>query len=184
MPFDFKPARLSGLVVITPRQFSDERGLFFEAYKHSSFAEAGVSGAFVQDNESVSSQGVIRGLHYQLQPAAQGKLVRVVAGRIYDVAVDIRKSSPTCGQWEGFFLSAEEPTLLWIPAGFAHGFLALEPQTRVSYKCTAEYSPDHERSIRYDDPALGIEWPQVEGERFVSAKDRAAPLFAQAELFA
>lgn len=185
MPFSFESTRLPEIVLVVPRRFADERGWFAETYKASEFSATGVSTTFVQDNESVSMAGTIRGLHYQLPPHAQGKLVRVVAGRVWDVAVDVRRVSPTFGRWVGFELSASNGNMLWIPPGFAHGFLAMEDNTHLVYKCTAEYHQASERAIRWDDPTLAIEWrrvPDLDGYR-VSSKDGAAPLFVDAEVF-
>jgi dTDP-4-dehydrorhamnose 3,5-epimerase len=170
---------------IRPRRFADDRGWFSESYKRSDFAGAGISEYFVQDNQSVTTRGTLRGLHYQLPPHGQGKLVQVVAGRAWDVAVDIRRASDSFGAWYGVELSAEQGNMLWIPAGFAHGFLALEDETRLVYKCTAEYNSASERSIRWDDPELGITWPAAgpQGEYLLSGKDAAAPGLAAAEVF-
>ena len=167
------PLRLDGLQMFQPRVFADDRGVFFESYNAASFAEVcGAGHAFVQDNHSVSRAGVLRGLHYQQAPGAQGKLVRVIRGEIFDVAVDIRPESPTFGQWEGIVLSAENHQQLWIPAGFAHGFLALT-DCEVLYKTDAYYAPALEHSIRWDDPEIGIAWP-LKGAPIQSAKDAAA----------
>lgn len=167
------PVHLDGLQIIEPRLFADDRGVFFESYNAAKFAEIGGPGhAFVQDNQSVSHAGVLRGLHYQAAPAAQGKLVRVLRGEIFDVAVDIRPNSSTFGQWEGFVLTAENHRQLWIPAGFAHGFLALS-DCEVLYKTDAYYAPALEHSIRWDDPEIGIAWPLV-GPPILSPKDAAA----------
>lgn len=182
MPFIFEPAQIPGVCLITPRVFSDHRGHFLETFKASVFADAGVRGEFVQDNESESVAGALRGLHYQLPPHAQGKLVRVIHGSIYDVVVDIRRSSTTFGTWQGFDLNASAGQLLWVPAGFAHGFLAFQDGTRVAYKATSEYSPAAERCIRFDDPTLSIHWPAVTELR-VSKKDRDGALLSDAEVF-
>ncbi|WP_088890089.1 dTDP-4-dehydrorhamnose 3,5-epimerase [Leptolyngbya ohadii] len=170
------------VLLIEPRVFGDERGFFFESFNEKTFQEkTGVMLPFVQDNHSRSAKNVLRGLHYQVQQA-QGKLVRVVAGAIYDVAVDIRKSSPTFGQWVGYELSGANKRQLWIPPGFAHGFISLEDGTEVLYKTTDYYAPAHERSILWNDPDLGIHW-QLDGEPIVSAKDQAGQPFQQADLF-
>lgn len=175
---------LAGVLEIRPKRFQDERGFFSEVWNAAAFRDAGIDTDFVQDNHSRSARGVLRGLHYQLPPVPQAKLVRVSRGRIFDVAVDIRRSSPTFGQWTGVELSAEDWNQLLVPAGFAHGFLALEDGTEVQYKVSAAYSPAHDRGIRPDDPAIGIDWPLPTEECILSAKDRAAPTLAQAELFA
>lgn len=165
------------VLVIEPRVFGDERGFFFESFNQQAFnAAVGQAIAFVQDNHSKSSQGVLRGLHYQLAPKAQGKLVRVVQGAVFDVAVDIRKGSKTCGQWVGEILSAENKKQLWIPAGFAHGFLTLSDTADFLYKTTDFYSPEHERCIRWDDPNLNIQWPAGVVPQ-LSAKDAAGEMF-------
>jgi len=168
--------------LIEPKIFGDERGFFLEAWNNRTFAQAGIEAAFVQDNHSRSARGVLRGLHYQMV-RPQGKLVRVVAGRAFDVAVDIRRSSPHFGRWAGFELSAENKRMLWVPPGFAHGFLALEDGTDFLYKCTEYYAPEHDRSMRWDDPAIGIEWPLGGLDPILSAKDSAAPLLAEAETY-
>src|SRR3989344_3941939 len=153
--------RIPDVVMVEPVRRGDERGFFTEFYSRREFAAQGIEAEFVQDNHSGSSLGVVRGLHYQVEPMAQGKLVRVLAGEIFDVVVDIRPRSPTFGQWIGEYLSAENRRMLYIPAGFAHGFCAVRDGTEVLYKATAFYSPAHEKSIRWDDPALGIRWPQL-----------------------
>jgi len=170
--------------LIEPRVFGDGRGFFMETWSRKVFAEAGLDLDFVQDNHSRSSKGVLRGLHYQLGDAAQGKLVRVTAGAVFDVAVDLRRSSPTFGRWVGYELSAANRRMLWVPEGFAHGFLTLEDGTDFLYKCTRLYAPAHERAVRFDDPAIGIEWPDVGMAPQLSAKDRAAVLLHEAEVFA
>ena len=174
---------IDGLVVFEPKVFGDDRGAFFESFNETRFREAtGADVRFVQDNHSISKQGVVRGLHYQLEPHAQGKLVRVAVGAAYDVAVDIRKSSPTFGKWAGVELSATNRKQFWIPAGFAHGFLALEEGTEFLYKTTDFWHGASERSIRWDDPAIGIKWP-LGVAPILSGKDAAAPLMRDAELF-
>ncbi len=174
---------IDGLVVFEPKVFGDDRGAFFESFNETRFREAtGADAQFVQDNHSISKQGVVRGLHYQLEPHAQGKLVRVAVGAAYDVAVDIRKSSPTFGKWAGVELSAANRKQFWIPAGFAHGFLALEEGTEFLYKTTDFWHGASERSIRWDDPAIGIQWP-LNVAPILSAKDAAAPLMRDAEFF-
>jgi dTDP-4-dehydrorhamnose 3,5-epimerase len=153
-----------------------------ETYKKSDFKKAGIDTDFVQDNHSKSVKGVLRGLHYQLEPKAQGKLVRCIRGKIFDVAVDIRKGSPTFGKWIGLELSEENKLMLWIPEGFAHGFLTLSEEAEIVYKVSgAEYSPEHDRGIRWNDPDIGIKWP-LEGEPILSEKDRIAPLLKDAEV--
>ena len=181
---DVRATALDGVLEIRAPRHSDERGFFSEVWNASVWAAQGLSFDWVQDNHSLSrSRGVLRGLHYQVPPFAQEKLVRVTRGAIYDVAVDIRRSSPTFGQWVGAILSAAEWNQLLIPAGFAHGFLTLEEDTEVQYKVTAPYSAAHDRAIRWNDPALGIDWPMAEESLVLSDKDRNAPLLAEAELF-
>lgn len=163
--------------IIEPKIFRDERGFFYESFNQKTFSEAiGHPVTFVQDNHSRSVKNTLRGLHYQLPPHAQGKLVRATLGEVFDVAVDIRKSSPTFGHWVGVHLSAENKRQLWIPAGFAHGFLVLSDVAEFQYKCTDFYAPECEGSIRWDDSILNIDWP-LEGDPIVSAKDREAPKF-------
>jgi dTDP-4-dehydrorhamnose 3,5-epimerase len=176
------PTKLADLLVIEPRVFEDERGSFLESWNRETFRSAGLDADFVQDNHSRSRRGVVRGLHYQL-PNAQGKLVRVVRGRVWDVAVDIRRSSPTFGQWLGMELSGDNRKMLWIPEGYAHGFLTLEDNTEFLYKSTALYDSKADRAIRWNDPTLGIRWP-VEGMAVsLSNKDLAAPLLEDAVLY-
>jgi dTDP-4-dehydrorhamnose 3,5-epimerase len=173
MPFTFTSGPLEGLVVVEPRRFRDERGFFMETYHESEFRAAGIGEPFVQDNHSRSSKGVLRGLHFQVGQKAQGKLVRAVAGAIWDVAVDIRPASSTYGSWWGIELSADNALMLYLPPGFAHGFLTLSEEAQVIYKCTAEYDKASEAGIRWDDPDLAIDWPSR--EVIVSAKDAALP---------
>jgi len=155
-----------------------------ETWQQRDFEAAGINLPFVQDNHSKSTRGILRGLHYQLQ-RPQGKLVRVISGTVFDVAVDIRKGSPTCGQWVGEILSADNRLMLWVPPGFAHGFYVLSGEAEFLYKCTEFYIPEHERSIRWDDKNLAVAWPLVDGAAPVlSAKDAAAPVFAEAEVYA
>lgn len=176
------PTKLADLLVIEPRVFEDERGSFLESWNRETFRSAGLDADFVQDNHSRSRRGVVRGLHYQL-PNAQGKLVRVVRGRVWDVAVDIRRSSPTFGQWLGMELSGDNRKMLWIPEGYAHGFLTLEDNTEFLYKSTALYDSQADRAIRWNDPTLGIQWP-VEGMAVsLSNRDLAAPLLEDAVLY-
>ncbi len=177
---------LPGVLIVEPAVFADERGWFMESFNASRF-EASLRALgqplprrFVQDNHSCSKAGALRGLHYQLPPHAQGKLVRVVHGAAWDVAVDIRAGSPTFGRWFGIELNASNRLQLWIPEGFAHGFVALQDDTHFLYKTTDVYARDCERSIRWDDPAIGITWPLPGGAPLVAAKDAAAPLLAQA----
>lgn len=185
-----EPTRLPGVVLVEPPVFADDRGWFMESWNaarlDAALSELGLppTPAFVQDNHSCSRRGVLRGLHYQLPPQAQGKLVRVVQGSAFDVAVDIRLGSPTFGAWAGAILSAANRRQLWIPAGFAHGFLALEDDTHFLYKTTAPYARELERALRWDDPSIGIEWPLSEagGAPIVAAKDQAAPRLEDAEL--
>lgn len=171
------------VLLLEPKVFGDERGFFFESYHQKTFEQAvGAPIQFVQDNHSRSAQGVLRGLHYQIRQP-QGKLVRVVAGEVFDVAVDIRKSSPTFGRWVGERLSAENKRQMWVPPGFAHGFLVLSEYAEFLYKTTDYYAPEHERSIRWNDVTLGIAWP-LGGEPRLSAKDQAGAALADAEVFA
>ncbi len=175
--------KIHSLLIIEPRVFGDERGFFFESYNEKVFNEAtGVSPRFVQDNHSKSVKGVLRGLHYQLPPRAQGKLVRVVQGEVFDVAVDIRKGSPTYGQWVGEVLSAENKKQLWISPGFAHGFLTLSDTAEFLYKTTDYWSPEHERAIIWNDATLNIDWPLKGIEPTLAAKDAAAVAFSAAEI--
>jgi len=170
------------VLLLEPKVFGDARGFFFEPYNRRAFrAATGLDVDFVQDNHSRSTQGVLRGLHYQIRQP-QGKLVRVAAGKVFDVAVDLRRSSPTFGKSVSFELDAESRRLAWIPPGFAHGFLVLSPQAEFLYKTTDYYAAEHERSLRWDDPALGIAWP-LQGAPLLSAKDAAAPALAGAELY-
>lgn len=173
------------IAAVTPDRFYDERGYVVETFNKKRFTEqTGFSGEFVQDNQSHSTKGVLRGLHYQVEPRAQGKLIRVSTGVVFDVAVDIRKSSLTFGDWFGIELSAEEGNRMWVPPGFAHGYLALTETVDVLYKTTDFYSPDHARSIRWDDPTIGITWPvERVGSVLLSEKDAAAPLFTDVEMF-
>ncbi|THF80848.1 dTDP-4-dehydrorhamnose 3,5-epimerase [Cohnella fermenti] len=171
---------LPGALLIEPAVFGDNRGFFMESYNAGSFAENGIAMTFVQDNHSLSAEaGVLRGLHYQLNPKAQTKLVRVVAGAIYDVIVDIRRGSPTYGQWQGFILSASNKRQLLVPKGFAHGFCTLAPNTEVLYKVDELYSPEHDRGIAWNDPALGIDWPTA--KPILSDKDGRHPVMQEAD---
>jgi len=177
------PTDIEGLLVIEPQVFGDDRGFFFESFNARTFEEAtGLKLEFVQDNHSKSGKGVLRGLHYQIRQA-QGKLVRVTAGVIWDVVVDLRASSPTFGKWTGFTLDAESRRTAWIPAGFAHGFVVTSEVAEVQYKTTDYYAPEHERTLLWNDPALGIRWP-LEGEPIMTEKDRRGTPLAAAERFA
>jgi dTDP-4-dehydrorhamnose 3,5-epimerase len=170
------------VIFVDLKQWRDERGWFMETYKASEFAEAGISAQFVQENQSFSARpNVLRGLHFQVEPRAQAKLVRCTEGRIFDVAVDIREGSPTYRKCACVVLTAEEPRLLWVPVGFAHGFLTMSEQATVVYKQTSEYAPSHERSIRWSDPELAIPWPLAGNEPVVAAKDAEAPLMKDVE---
>jgi dTDP-4-dehydrorhamnose 3,5-epimerase len=172
------------VVLFTPKVFGDDRGFFFESFNEKVFqAITGLAPRFVQDNHSKSQQGVLRGLHYQLAPMAQGKLVRATQGEVFDVAVDIRKGSPTFGRWVGEILSAENKRQMWIPEGFAHGFVTLSDTAEFLYKTTDFYSPAQERCIAWNDPAIGIEWP-LQGAPLLSDKDQQGAPLAQAEVFA
>lgn len=175
MPFTFTKVPIEGLVIIEPRAFPDERGFFMESYKQSDFEKAGILGPFVQDNHSRSKRGVLRGLHFQRPPNAQGKLVRVSRGCAWDVAVDLRKGSPTFGKYFALELSESNRLMFWIPAGFAHGFLALEDDTELQYKCTAEYNAASDGGLRWNDPDIAIAWPDIGIPPLVSAKDAALP---------
>lgn len=177
------PTSIAGLLILEPQVFGDARGFFMESFNQKRFQEiTGLDAAFVQDNHSRSAKGVLRGLHYQIQQP-QGKLVRAVTGTIFDVAVDIRKSSPTFGRWFGVTLSEDNRLQLWVPAGFAHGFVVLSETADVLYKTTDYYAPPFERCIRWNDPAIGIEWPYP-GEPRLSAKDAAAVGLVEADVFA
>jgi len=173
---------LTDVVAITPKRFGDHRGFFSETYSARAFTQAGIDATFVQDNHSLSrNAGVVRGLHFQAPPRAQGKLIRVIRGAIYDVAVDIRHGSPTYGQSVGLTLSADNWRQLWIPAGFAHGFCTLEPDTEVTYKVTDDYAPETEGGLLWNDPALGIDWPIAEDGAILSDKDLKNPPLAAFE---
>jgi len=180
---EFIPTGIPAVVLIRPKVFSDQRGYFFESWEERKFAAGGLNAKFVQDNHSHSTRGVLRGLHYQLQQP-QGKLVRVTAGSVFDVAVDIRRSSPSFGRWVGFELSAQNHHMLWVPPGFAHGYLTLSDVADFLYRCTDFYAPGSERAILWKDPDLNVVWPAAAGvEPIVSAKDAAARLFRDAEYF-
>lgn len=174
---------IDAVKLIEPTVFGDDRGFFMETWNARVAADAGLDLNFVQDNHSRSSRGVLRGLHYQMQDT-QGKLVRVSAGAVFDVAVDVRKSSPTFGKWVGYELSAENKRMLWVPEGFAHGFLTLRDGTDFQYKCTNYYAPVHERTIAWDDPEVGVDWPLDDLIPMLSEKDRVGASLAKAEVFA
>lgn len=174
---------IAGPLILEPRVFGDERGFFLESWNADSFAKAGLDLNFVQDNHSRSQKGVLRGMHFQ-NPQPQGKLVRVVRGAVFDAIVDLRRSSPTFGQWTGVVLSAENKRMFWVPEGFAHGFLTLEDDTDFLYKCTAPYLPQNECSLAWDDPEVGIEWPLDGIEPKLSAKDAVGVPLAQVQAFA
>ncbi|MHB0974263.1 MAG: dTDP-4-dehydrorhamnose 3,5-epimerase [Thiobacillus sp.] len=173
---------LPGVLLLEPEVFGDARGFFLESWNRQIFAGLGLDLDFVQDNHSRSARGVLRGLHYQLG-APQGKLVRVVSGAVFDVAVDVRKSSPHFGQWVGYELSADNHRMMWIPPGFAHGFLVLSDTADFLYKTTAYYAPQWDRGIRWDDPQIGVQWP-LDGAPTLSAKDQTQPLLNDAEVYA
>jgi dTDP-4-dehydrorhamnose 3,5-epimerase len=173
---------LPGLLIIKPKIFEDQRGYFFESYNQRAFNEQGLQYNFVQDNESLSMKGIIRGLHYQLAPYAQTKLTRVIYGKIYDVAVDLRENSPTYGKWYGKELSSENKEQLLIPRGFAHGFSVLSDKAIVFYKCDNFYHPDSERGISYKDTTLNIDWQIDPEDAIVSAKDKVLPDFSEADM--
>ncbi len=180
---NFLATPIEGVLLIEPKVFGDARGFFLETWREDAFAAAGINQAFVQDNHSRSAKGVLRGLHYQL-PNPQGKLVRVTAGAVFDVVVDMRAGSPTFGRWYGAELSEDNHRMLWAPPGMAHGFLTLSESVDFVYKCTAYYAPADEKAVRWDDPDIAIDWPLSAGQSpTVSAKDAAAPLLGQAARF-
>jgi dTDP-4-dehydrorhamnose 3,5-epimerase len=179
MPFTFTPLKIPEVILVEPEGFRDDRGLFAEIYKKSAFTAAGITESFVQDNYSCSRQGVLRGLHYQKHPKAQGKLVGVLRGRIFDVAVDLRPDAPTYGKWVGEELSSDNLKRLYIPPGFAHGFCVLSDEADVMYKVTAEYGPEVDRGVIWNDPAIGIAWPVP--DPVVSEKDAQLPVLAEAD---
>ena len=177
------PCAIADVLLIEPRVFDDDRGFFFESYNQRVFREAsGLSVDFVQDNHSKSARNVLRGLHYQIKQP-QGKFVRVVAGEVFDVAVDIRRSSPTFGQWVGEILSADNKRQLWVPPGMAHGFVVLSESAEFLYKTTDYWAPEHERCIAWNDPTLAIAWPTLNGTPLLSGKDAKGQAFLQAEMF-
>ncbi len=174
---------IKGVFLLDPVLHGDERGFFMEVWNRNAFAELGITDTFVQDNHSRSVGGTLRGLHYQIQ-CPQGKLVRVIAGEVFDVAVDLRRGSPTFGQWTGALLSEQNRRMMWVPPGMAHGFYVTSAHAEFVYKCTDFYRPEHERALRWDDPAIGIVWPLCDGSApLLSAKDSAASLLANADLF-
>lgn len=179
MPFSFKRLEIPDVILIEPRVFEDARGLFMETYKYPEFKKAGIEHEFVQDNHSTSKKDVLRGLHYQLNPRAQGKLVRAARGSIHDVALDIRKGSPHYGKWVACVLSEENKKLLYVPPGFAHGFCVLTDTAEVIYKVTDIYSPEHNRGIIWNDPDIGIDWPVK--EPILSSNDEKYPLLKDAD---
>jgi dTDP-4-dehydrorhamnose 3,5-epimerase len=172
---------IAEVLLVEPRVFADSRGFFFESYNERTFAESGIEGPFVQDNQSFSYRDVVRGLHYQIQQP-QGKLIRCISGEIFDVAVDIRRYSPTFGKWAGEVLSGENKRMLWVPAGFAHGFMVLSEAAEVLYKATDFYAPQHERTILWDDPSIQIKWPGS-GRAILSDKDQAGAALQDAEVY-
>lgn len=175
--------RIPDVVIIEPKVFGDERGFFMETFRATVMDELTGGKPFVQDNHSKSAQGILRGLHYQMKHT-QGKLVRVVAGAVFDVAVDMRRNSPTFGQWVGEVLSAENKRQLWVPEGFAHGFYVMSDSAEFVYKCTDYYAPEFDRSLKWNDPTVGIEWPLVDGKQpLLSAKDEAGASFGDADKF-
>jgi dTDP-4-dehydrorhamnose 3,5-epimerase len=181
--FTVTKSPLPGLLAIEPKVFSDDRGFFMEFYNRDSFAELGIKGPFIQDNHSRSSRGTVRGLHYQINPSPMGKLVKCIKGKIFDVGVDVRQGSPTFGKWYGETLTGDNHKMLYLPPGFAHGFLSLEDDTDVIYACTGVYTPKDERAILWNDPEIGIKWPLelVGGKALVSGKDEKNPRLKEAE---
>ncbi len=177
MPFTFTPLAIPEVILVETRIFEDSRGFFAEIYQDESFREAGIAERFVQDNYSFSRRGVLRGMHFQRTPYAQGKLVRVLKGGVWDVAVDLRRDAPTFGQWVGQELSEENRYAMWVPPGFAHGFVVLSDEAHFLYKCTAPYRPVSEGGFRWDDPDVGIEWPT--DDIVLSERDAALPAFAK-----
>lgn len=181
MPFIFEKLDIPDLVLVKPRVFDDDRGFFMETYKLSDFREFGIDQQFIQDNHSKSSRGVLRGLHYQMPPFAQGKLIRCIQGEIWDVAVDIRRNSPSFGKWASITLSSENKQMLFVPEGFAHGFYTVSDTAEICYKVTAEYSREHDRGILWNDPEINIKWP--DGPVALSDKDKVNPVLKSAEVF-
>ena len=176
------PLDLPGVFLIEPKVYGDHRGWFFESFRRDKFVACGMEVEFVQDNMSSSTRNVVRGLHYQLDPQAQGKLVRVVRGEVFDVAVDIRRGSPTFGKWVARTLTAENKLAMYVPPGFAHGFCVVSDIAEFHYRCTEYYSPTHERGIAWNDPAIGIDWPIKQADAILSDKDKACPPLAKAEI--
>lgn len=181
MSFDFKRLEIPEVVLITPKVFADERGFFLQNYQYSVFEQNGIKTRFVQDNLSHSVKGVLRGLHYQKNPAAQAKLVSVIKGEIFDVAVDMRKDSPTYGKWVGEYLSSENKKSLYIPEGFAHGFCVLSDEVYFTYKVSAEYAPKEDRGVLWNDKDIAIKWPKEIENPILSEKDLKQPTFAEAD---
>ena len=175
----FSSTKLSSVILIEPQVFEDARGAFMESYRKDLFAANGITADFIQDNHSRSAKGALRGLHYQVAPREQAKLVRVVRGEAFDVVVDIRRDSKTFGRWQGQLLSAENKKMVFIPAGFAHGFLALKDSTELIYKVSEVYSEPHERGVLWNDPAIGIEWPKIDVPYLLSEKDKKFPLLKE-----
>lgn len=182
MTFSFERLGIPDVIVVTAVAHPDDRGYFVERYKRSEFEEFGMVEDFKQDNCSMSKKGVLRGLHYQLDPAAMGKLISVSFGKGWEVAVDIRRGSPYFGKWAGAELTPENSKAIWIPAGFAAGFISLEENTVLSYKVTNEYSKEHDRGIRWNDPAIGIKWPELPVPYIISEKDKKHPLLKDADI--
>lgn len=180
MPFQFRQLAIPELILVEPQRFGDARGFFMETYQYETFAANGITPRFVQDNHSRSTRGVLRGLHYQKDPFAQGKLLKVVVGEVFDVAVDIRRGSPTFGQWAGEILSAENGRLLYVPPGFAHGFCVLSKSADLLYKTTEYYKPEGERGIIWNDPQINIEWPIAKPT--LSTKDNELPTLSEADI--
>jgi dTDP-4-dehydrorhamnose 3,5-epimerase len=180
MPFRFVRSEIPDVVIVEPRVFPDERGFFMETYKRSEFAVQGIDEIFVQGNHSKTAKGILRGLHYQKHPKAQGKLLRVLFGEIFDVAVDLRQDAPTFGKWVAFSLTSENRKMLYVPAGFAHGFCVLSDEAEVSYMTTVEYAPEHERGVRWDDCDLGIRWPIANPT--LSSRDLSWPCLKDADI--
>jgi len=181
---EFTATQIPEVIVIDPVVFEDQRGFFMETWQAQKFKEAGIDANFVQDSQSRSTQGTVRGLHYQIEQA-QGKLIRVIQGEAFDVLVDLRKSSPTFGQWVGEILSAGNRRIIWVPPGFAHGFQVLSDSADFEYRCTDFYAPEHERTIRWDDPDIGVDWPLQDGQKpMMSDKDLAGVALKDAEVYA
>ena len=182
MPFEFIKTEIPEIIIVKPKVFGDKRGFFMESYKKSEFEKAGISTNFVQDNHSKSAKYVLRGLHFQKEPFGQGKLVRCIRGKIFDAAVDIRKNSPTFKKWVGFELTEENKLMLWIPRGFAHGFLTLSDEAEIIYKVSDnEYSPKSDAGIIWNDPEVNINWP-IKGEPILSGKDKLLPKLLEYEI--